>query len=229
MACNAPLESSWQGLQLRFRPHPNQRFVEEVINSQSCGSPNLSSFGTPTWNSHLGLPLGSPRTKRNSNAIPTGRCRVYYMGKVVASPKSGLWWVLWVRGCLWLVLAPMVFQPCANQLVCWFCAGLCEWMKLLVTLRSPILELHHGPLPFKSVESQGVCPDLLTFLLFHMSLQRSLRVRQQLWLSAKIFQGDIIDSHHHIFGGYVMAPSLEIMYHARQAIFCSSLTMIWIW
>jgi hypothetical protein len=29
-------------------------------------------------------------------------------GKVVASPKSGPWWVKWVQSCLWLVLAPRV-------------------------------------------------------------------------------------------------------------------------
>jgi hypothetical protein len=27
-------------------------------------------------------------------------------GKVVSSPKSGPWWVLWVQICLWLILAP---------------------------------------------------------------------------------------------------------------------------
>jgi hypothetical protein len=30
-------------------------------------------------------------------------------GKVVASPKFGLWWVLWVRVCPWLVHAPKMF------------------------------------------------------------------------------------------------------------------------
>jgi hypothetical protein len=41
-------------------------------------------------------------------------------GKVVASPKSGPWWVLWVWICLWLVLAPKVLQLCINQLVVLF-------------------------------------------------------------------------------------------------------------
>jgi hypothetical protein len=31
-------------------------------------------------------------------------------GKVVASPKSGPWWILWVQGWPWLVLAPAMFQ-----------------------------------------------------------------------------------------------------------------------
>jgi hypothetical protein len=38
-------------------------------------------------------------------------------GKVVASPKSGPWWVLWVWDCPWLVLTPKVFQLCSNHLV----------------------------------------------------------------------------------------------------------------
>ncbi len=47
-------------------------------------------------------------------------------GKVVSSPKSKSWWILWVRVCPWFVLAPKVFQLCINQLVVWFCAGPCE-------------------------------------------------------------------------------------------------------
>jgi hypothetical protein len=46
------------------------------------------------------------------------RHRIYTIrGKVVASPKFGLWWVLWVRVYPWLVLAPKVLQLCINQLV----------------------------------------------------------------------------------------------------------------
>jgi len=49
-------------------------------------------------------------------------------GKVVASPKSRPWWVLWVRICPWLVLPPKVLELCTNQLVFLFCACPCEWM-----------------------------------------------------------------------------------------------------
>jgi hypothetical protein len=38
-------------------------------------------------------------------------------GKVVASPKFGPWWVLWVHVCSWFVHAPKVFQLCINWLV----------------------------------------------------------------------------------------------------------------
>jgi len=50
-------------------------------------------------------------------------------GKVMASPNSEPWWVLWVRICPWLVLAPKVLQLCTNQLVVWFCAGPCGWLS----------------------------------------------------------------------------------------------------
>jgi len=36
-------------------------------------------------------------------------------GKVMASPKSGPWWVLWVHVCSWFVCAPKVSQLCTNQ------------------------------------------------------------------------------------------------------------------
>jgi hypothetical protein len=35
-----PLESSRRELQVCFRPHPNRRFEQKVMPSQSCGSPN---------------------------------------------------------------------------------------------------------------------------------------------------------------------------------------------
>jgi hypothetical protein len=50
-------------------------------------------------------------------------------GKLVASLKSGLWWVLWIRVYPWLVLASKVVQLCTNQLVVWFYAGPCEWLR----------------------------------------------------------------------------------------------------
>jgi hypothetical protein len=41
-------------------------------------------------------------------------------GKVVASSKSRLWWILWIHVCPWLVCALKMFQLCINQLVVWF-------------------------------------------------------------------------------------------------------------
>jgi hypothetical protein len=41
-------------------------------------------------------------------------------GKVVVSPKSGPWWVLWAQICSSFICASKVLQICTNQLVVWF-------------------------------------------------------------------------------------------------------------
>jgi hypothetical protein len=41
------LESSQRELQYCFRPHPNPRSEQEVMDAQSLGSPNRDNFGTP--------------------------------------------------------------------------------------------------------------------------------------------------------------------------------------
>jgi hypothetical protein len=49
--CDTLLESSWEELQVCFRPHPNQRSELGVMSSQSPRSPNWDNFGTPPWES----------------------------------------------------------------------------------------------------------------------------------------------------------------------------------
>jgi hypothetical protein len=91
----------------------------KFMGPQSHGSPRCENFETPTWESRKKMPFGcGPRGTKYT-----------IRGKVMASPKSGLWWVLWIRICPWLVLAPKVLQLCTNQLVVWFCAGPCEWLS----------------------------------------------------------------------------------------------------
>jgi len=65
VACDIPLESSWQGLQLCFRLHLNQRSAHKVMGPQSCESPNFVNFGTKC---HLDVDL-------------VERHRVYYKGE----------------------------------------------------------------------------------------------------------------------------------------------------
>jgi hypothetical protein len=67
-----------------------------------------------------GLPFESFGTKCHLDVGLVERHIVYLKGKVVASPKFELWWVLWVWGCLWFVLTPKVLKLCTNQLVVWF-------------------------------------------------------------------------------------------------------------
>jgi len=110
VACDILLESSWKGLEFYFNPHFNRRSIRKIMGPQSHGSPN---FGNVIW--MWASWSGTKYTIR---------------GKVVASPKSGSWWVLWVRVCPWFILAPKVFQLCTNQLVVWFCVGPCEWLNV---------------------------------------------------------------------------------------------------
>ncbi len=102
-------------------------------------------------------------------------------GKVVASPKSELWQVLWVWICPWLFLAP----KCSNYAITNLLFGLCRpvWVnKLLVNLPSPILELQHAPLPPpKVLWAKEHAPTPYSSVVFaldsHLSLLRSLGVR----------------------------------------------------
>jgi hypothetical protein len=72
------LESSRQRLQIRFRPHLNQKFEEKVMGLQSRGSPSLRI---------LGLPLGSPETKSHLDVAPVERRKVYYKGEGGGFPQ----------------------------------------------------------------------------------------------------------------------------------------------
>jgi hypothetical protein len=65
------------------------------------------------WDSHLGV------LRQNDIwvLIPWPGTKYIIRGKVVASPKFGLWWVLWVCVCSWLVTK--VLQLCTNQLIVW--------------------------------------------------------------------------------------------------------------
>jgi hypothetical protein len=56
--CDIPLEISWLGLQLCFRPHCNQRSTHKVMCPQSCGSLSCDNFGTLTWESRDKKPFG---------------------------------------------------------------------------------------------------------------------------------------------------------------------------
>jgi hypothetical protein len=61
--------------------------------------------------------LGNPRTKWHLGTAPWLGTKNTIKGKVMASPKFRLWWILWVCVCPWFVHAPKMFQPCTNQLI----------------------------------------------------------------------------------------------------------------
>jgi hypothetical protein len=153
VVCHILLESSQQQIQLCYKIHLNQRSAHKVMGPQSCRSPN---FGM--WTSWKGT-------------------EYTIKGKVVASPKSESWWVLWVQVCPWLILAP----KCSNYALTNLLFGLYRFVwviKCLSFVLVPISEVQHTPLPSKCYEP-GSMPQLLTFPLF--SLKTHIWVYQRTW------------------------------------------------
>jgi hypothetical protein len=114
-ACDILLKSFRLGLQLYFRPHRSRRSARKIMRPKVTG---ILTVGISR------LPLGSPGTNKKITIwmwSPWKGTKYTRRGKVVASPKSGSWWVLWIRGCLWLVLAPKVLQLCTNHPILVLC------------------------------------------------------------------------------------------------------------
>jgi hypothetical protein len=110
-------------------------------------------------------------------------------GKVVASPEFGLWWVLWVQGCPWLVLATKVLQPCANQLAYWFCIGLLDWASCLTLVLVPSRSSNMAFYPSKVLRTGSVPRDpnlsIASILRLSLSLPRGLGLRQMIYGTPK--------------------------------------------
>jgi hypothetical protein len=131
VACYIPLESSQWGLQLCFRLHSIKGLKTKLWAPKVVRVPTLGISRVPKQNVIWVLVpwLGTEYTIR---------------GKVVASPKSGPWWVLWIFVCLWLVRAP----KCSNYALTNLLFGLCKFVwviELLINLPNPILKFKHAP------------------------------------------------------------------------------------
>jgi len=63
----------WGELQVCFRTHPNWRSKLGVVSSQSPGSPNRDSFGTPPWESWDKKPFGCRCHGQTQRIIYGGR------------------------------------------------------------------------------------------------------------------------------------------------------------
>jgi len=101
-------------------------------------------------------------------------------GKVMASPKFGPWWVLWIRVCSWLVRALKCYNYTLTNLLFSFCKSV-SVSELLVNLPNPISELHHTFLPPKCYKL-GNAPQLVLLPLSslsdsQMNPSRNLKVR----------------------------------------------------
>jgi hypothetical protein len=100
--------------------------------------------------------------------IPWPGTKYIIKGKVMVSPKSKPWWILWVYVCPWFVYAP----KCSNYALTNLLFGLCRsvWMiELRINLLSPIPKLKHAPLPLKCYKLKSV-PQLCLLLLFTFGL-----------------------------------------------------------
>jgi hypothetical protein len=99
--CDILLKSSRRGLQLFFWLHCDRSSSQEVMHPQSRGSPGWCNFGTPSWESRLmqfrDSLLGVPGQNTICMWPPWWGTEYTIKGKVVASPKSGPWWILCVR------------------------------------------------------------------------------------------------------------------------------------
>jgi hypothetical protein len=73
VACDTPLESSWRGLQLCFRPHLNQMSIRNVMGPQSRKSPNFGNFEISTWESRDKKPFGCGSHEEAHSILKGGR------------------------------------------------------------------------------------------------------------------------------------------------------------
>jgi hypothetical protein len=68
-----------------------------------------------------GLPSGSPRTKCHLDVALLERHKIYYKGEGGGFFKFRAMVSLVSSSCLWLVLAPKMFQLCTNHFVLVLC------------------------------------------------------------------------------------------------------------
>jgi hypothetical protein len=142
--------------------------------TQSYGAPKLQKYRLWQFrNSHLGV----SRQKAIWMWASWRGTEYTIRGKVVASPKSRPWWVLWVWVCPWLVLAPKMLQLCTNQLFVWVVQ--IEWMiNCLSFFIVPSWSSSMPSTPSKCYEPRNMpCFSVVLNLDSHLSPLRSLGVR----------------------------------------------------
>jgi len=102
--------------------------------------------------------------------------REYYKGKVVASPKSKPWWVLWICVCLWFVNAPKMVQLCKFVWV----------IDLLVILPNPYFRTPTCPSTPKMLWAKECTPIPHSFVVFtldpHLSPLKNLGMCHQWYM-----------------------------------------------
>jgi hypothetical protein len=160
VVCNIPLESSWQGLQRFFRLHLNRRSAHKIMGPPKLGESQLWKF----WDSYLGV----PRPNDIWVLVPWSSTKYTIRGKVLASPKFTLWWVLWVR----VARGLFVHQKCSNYALTNLFFGLDESMwviDLLVILLSSHLGVPTHPSIVKVLQARECAPTHSPFVVFTCS------------------------------------------------------------
>jgi hypothetical protein len=136
-----------------------QTSFQSKVYTQNRGSPN---FG------NLKLPFGSPGQNDIWVLISWPGTKYIIWGKVVGSPKSRLWWVLWICVCLWLIHEP----KCCNYALINLLFGLCRsvWIfEFIVNLLCPI-QSPNTPFYPRSATGQGVRPTFYPSNVFTFGL-----------------------------------------------------------
>jgi hypothetical protein len=93
-------------------------------------------------------------------------------GKVVASPKSGPWWVLWVHVCPWFVHAPKCSNSTLTNLLFDFYRSM--WVLNCLLIFLVLSQSSSMPLYPRSVASQRMSPNSFSFHCFHLWTQSSI-------------------------------------------------------
>jgi hypothetical protein len=180
-------ESNWQfdSWPLKFKSRPNflawrwrATYHYKAFDEGYNFALNLISIGglhTKLWAPKvirvptlgiLGLPLGVPGQNDIWVMVPWPGTKYTIRGKVVASPKSEPWWVLWVHVCPWLVCAPKCFNYALNN---WLlvCAGPCEWLNCLSIFLVPSLSSNMPLYPPKCHEPRSAS-NSFSFWCLHL-------------------------------------------------------------
>jgi hypothetical protein len=117
----------------------------------------------PTWEIS-GLPLRNPGTKSHLDVGSVASHKVYYKGEGGGFPQVRAMVSLMCSCCMWLVLAPKVFQLCINHLVWVLCRPV--WVSEACQLFLVPSQSSNTPLYPSKCYEPGSMPRLLPLPLF---------------------------------------------------------------
>jgi hypothetical protein len=135
------------------------------------------------WHSSLAV----PRQKTIWVWVPRRGVENTILGKVVVSPESRPWWVLWIQSRSWLVITLKVFQK-VNKQICWLVWYRFEWVtKSLSLFLVPSWSFNTPLYPLLMLRVRNVprAPNNsdVYYLRPILGLSRSLGARQWWWFS----------------------------------------------